>query len=102
MGWHASCCGVPPMKNLALLCLFAAACNGKLPADDDVSAAFVADSKADLPTNTKYLGDLNGKGAPVFPVVYTKKPRYRSVGFGAVSGDVYDIHVTSTDGDAVA
>src|SRR5690348_9269254 len=90
------------MKKIALACLLAAACTGKSPVDDDVSAAFVADAKTDLPTNTKYLGDLGGKPAPVFPVAYSKKPLYRSVGFWGVGGDVWDIHVTSTDGDAVA
>src|SRR5262249_4197326 len=39
---------------------------------------------------------------PTFPVVYTRSPRYRSVGFGGVAGDTVDIAVTSTDGDPVA
>jgi hypothetical protein len=90
------------MHKLALICLVAAACNGKTPVDDDVSSAFQADAKADLPTNTRFLGNLGGKPAPVFPVAYSKKPLYRSVGFWGVAGDVWDIHVTSPDGDAVA
>jgi hypothetical protein len=83
--------------------LVAAGCSvAKLPVDDDVTAAFTADAKADLPTNTKYLGDLGRSPAPRFPVLYTKKPKYRSVGFWATAGDVYDIWATSTDGDAIA
>ena len=86
---------------MVMVALVTGCVEAKAPVDDDVTAAFVADSKADLPTNTKYLGDL-GKGGPTFPVVYTRSPRYRSVGFGGVSGDVVDIWVTSTDGDPVA
>ncbi len=87
---------------MVVVALVAGCTEAKAPVDDDVTSAFVADSKADLPTNTTYLGDLGGKGAPTFPVVYTRTPRYRSVGFGGVSGDTVDIRVTSTDGDPVA
>ena len=84
------------------MAMVAGCMDAKAPVDDDVTSAFVADSKADLPTNTTYLGDLGGKGAPTFPVVYTRTPRYRSVGFWGVAGDTVDIWVTSPDGDAVA
>src|SRR6185436_4607511 len=91
------------MRHTLLVFLVAAGCSvAKSPVEDDVSAAFAADAKADLPTNTKWLGDLDRAGAPQFPVLYTKKPKYRSVGFWGTAGDVYDIWVTSTDGDAIA
>src|SRR5256885_8751430 len=92
-----------PRATICVLLVAAAGCSvAKSPSDDDVTAAFVADAKADLPANTKWLGDLDGPGAPQFPVLYTKKPKYRSVGFWGTAGDVFDIWVTSTDGDAVA
>lgn len=93
------------MRNTILLMMVATAAgcmDAKAPVDDDVTAAFSADSKADLPTNTKFLGDLMGKPPIAFPVVYTRTPRYRSVGFWGVAGDVVDVWVTSPDGDAVA
>ncbi|HTJ46013.1 MAG TPA: hypothetical protein VL463_28105 [Kofleriaceae bacterium] len=87
---------------IAMVLVLGAGCvETKVPVDDDVSAAFAADSKADLPTNTKFLGDLD-HGLKM-PVSYTKTPRYRSVGFWGVSGDDVNISVASTDGgDAVA
>ncbi|MDB4967111.1 MAG: hypothetical protein JWN44_2800 [Myxococcales bacterium] len=90
------------MRYTIVAFLVAAGCSvAKVPVDDDVTAAFTADVKADLPTNTKFLGDLGRSPAPQFPVLYTKKPKYRSVAFWATAGDVYDIWVTSTDGDAI-
>src|SRR4051812_19764633 len=91
------------MRYTIFVFVVAAGCSvAKNPVDDDVTQAFIADAKADLPTNTKYLGDLGGKPAPQLPVLYTKKPKYRSVGFWGTAGDVYDIWATSTDGDAIA
>ncbi len=95
------------MRNTLVLMGLATAAVGcteaKAPVDDDVTAAFQADAKTDLPTNTTYLGDLSGKGGGIaWPVTYTRTPRYRSVGFWGVGGDVVDIWVTSPDGDAVA
>lgn len=91
------------MKKLLLGLVLVAACvDSKAPIDDDVTAAFTADQKADLPTNTKFLGRINTDGMPSASLYYSSRPRYRSVMFGGVAGDDVIIDVTSTDGDAVA
>ena len=62
------------MRHALLLFLVAAGCSvAKVPVDDDVSAAFLTDAKADLPTNTKWLGDLDRAPAPQFPVPSTSE-----------------------------
>lgn len=68
------------------LALFA--CTSKAPIEDE-GIDVVADSKADLKTNTRMVGDvIYGQS---LSVGYTKQPRYRSVRFSAPAGDVVDL-----------
>ncbi len=87
------------------ICLFAifsfTACAPKAPVDDDESV-FADDLKSDFLSQSKNYGRIATDGVPSKSLSYTSKPRYRSVGFGAVSGDQVTIWVTSTNGDPVA
>jgi hypothetical protein len=74
----------------ALVALSLFACTGKEPIEDE-GIDVTADLKADLKTNTLYVGEVI-YGQPL-RVAYKKTPRYRSLSFLAPAGDVVDVWV---------
>lgn len=81
--------------------VLAACAQGKGPVDDDFSA-LGQDVKSDaFSSKMKIVGSLD-YGQTSATVRYTKSPKYRAFKFGGNAGDVVDVWVRSTHGDAVA
>jgi hypothetical protein len=79
------------MRTLLVLTLCAACTSGKPPIEDENVGVPTSDIKADLKSNTTFLGDvIYGQQ---LSVAYNKKPRYRSVRFAATAGDIVDVWV---------
>jgi hypothetical protein len=91
--WWDRVLHVRPMRLRSLLVsllLFSCVDKGAIE-DEGIDVAADIESKADLKTNTRYVGEVI-YGQPL-TLAYTRTPRYRSLSFLAPAGDAVDIWV---------
>jgi hypothetical protein len=86
---------------LALLCAASACGAAKTDAVEDLAGITIsADEKADLPNGVRLLGSIDPGQTKT--AVYYNPPRYRAFKLAGQPGDVVELDVRSTTGDALA